>query len=137
MTIPTLTVESVSAALDKIIEANGEDHTYEAENGVCYYSTPEGKPGCIVGQVIALLDPEAFQFLVKIEYETTRSLWRDQRISAGGIDELVNDEHIVNVENVHLLMALADAQQAQDRGETWGQARRRFHEAINGAPWRP
>lgn len=132
MTVPTLTVENVTTALDEIIAEKGPDYVYpKADLGGCFYSTPEGAPACIVGAVIAKLAPTAFQRLVAAEPEYDDGNGAKKRDTMGDVNELEQQNYIHTEEPV-LMHALTRAQTSQDDGETWAQARASFRAALQG-----
>lgn len=63
-----ITKEQTIAALREVVEGR-EDYIYEPQEGeFCTYSNPDGGPSCIVGWVLAKLDPEAFEKIAGLEF---------------------------------------------------------------------
>lgn len=149
----TFTREAVTAAFEAIIAEFGAHHTYPLqmrepyEPGVmgCYYSLPEkdaeGKyvPSCIVGHIVARIEPDVFQTMAALEAETGRSCgaptlllgywynWGDEdgnlpEDSYTFIDEDEGDVTLVN--------ALGKAQSAQDKRRTWGEAFQEYKDYL-------
>ncbi len=117
----TLTVENVKATVEDLIEEFGADHVYEfpnrdpydhTQNGVCVYQV-EGKPSCIVGHVVARLNPEFFQEIIKAG-EGLNSTGSSGLFQAG----LARDEEDTE-------FFVRRLQRYQDGGDTWGEAYRR------------
>jgi len=116
-----LTREAVTAAIEKVVAEKGADYVYDREHGGCTYSeqTPEGVvPSCIVGHVIAKMDPELFQRVAEYESETGGFWWTGVDIRIPGIEQ-----------DSAVKYALREAQDAQDDGDTWGEALEAFHAA--------
>jgi len=141
----TFTRESVTAAFEAIIAEFGADHRYTKQvrpdvsdpTMGCYYSLPEKTeedtyaPACIVGQIVYRLDPDLFQVIGALESETGAScgapsllfgMWNSWSDEDGNMPEdmrvLIDDE----TGDVSLVNALSNAQSAQDRGRSWGEA---------------
>lgn len=64
----TFTREDVLKAARKVVEDVGPDYIYPGpdEGEPCLYAV-NGAPSCLVGHVIALLDPEEFKRLAAVE----------------------------------------------------------------------
>lgn len=54
--------------MQKAIEIKGEDYFYPVDEDACLYAI-DGKPSCIVGYAINILDPDAFANLASVEEE--------------------------------------------------------------------
>lgn len=142
-----LTTAAVAEAIDQLVIERGPDYIYpSAEQNGCFYTFEDGAPGCIVGAVVAKLDPVGFEWLKNSEptYDDGNGLIRRDPVgSALGIfgigDEAAAVEAAVGgfrpphsvdsplaVESEPLLRALRRAQSAQDTGSTWEDARREF-----------
>lgn len=112
-----ITAQTVLDTLRSVVEGR-EDYKYRATNAQCSYSL-NGEPRCIVGHVISILDPEAFEAFAQQEAESGTS-WPIRLSSleyAAGDDTLTltwGDE-----DNINILVA---AQSRQDTGSTWGEA---------------
>lgn len=109
----TITYESALEAIDKAIEKKGEDFRYvipeEApDDFVCRYFDSEGKPSCIVGHVYAAHG------------------YGPDDIREGGTPIAYSNVMNVEYDNSDIPLALRDAQDAQDHGETWAVARAEF-----------
>lgn len=107
-----ITYESALDAMNKAIDAKGEDFRYinpdEApDDFVCRYFDSEGNPSCIVGHVYAAhgYGPGDIQ-----EGATPSSF----------------SNSLVEYDDIYIPQALRDAQYMQDRGTTWGDARADF-----------
>lgn len=69
------TKSAVLKALDEIVEELGGDYIYpEWETGGCTYATVDGEPSCIVGRVIAKIDPDLFE-QVKVAETARGASW--------------------------------------------------------------
>lgn len=148
----TLTRESVAAAFEAIIAEFGADHRYESQSRDssdptmgCYYTLPEKDaegnyaPACIVGHIIARIEPDVFQTIGALEAETARSCgattlllgyWYNWADEDGNLPE---DSHTFIDEDegdMTLLNAIGKAQSRQDRRGTWGEAYAAYLEYI-------
>lgn len=116
----------VIAAARAAVEEKGADYVYpRSEMGdACWYGGLDGKPSCIVGNIINRLDPRAFAAVVDWEVNGGESgrVW--QALAAASV---VGDP-------IELTKAQADALQSaqdyQDEGHEWGLALRRI-EALS------
>ncbi|QUE26091.1 hypothetical protein SEA_STOOR_51 [Microbacterium phage Stoor] len=138
-----LTKEAVAEAIDQLVQERGPDYVYPTEEvGGCYYSFEDGTPACLVGAVVAKLDPAAFQALVEIEApvdDGNGGVWRYKAGTVGtvvahpapGLTGLVGGGRTdLSVTDRDLFLALKDAQGAQDVGRTWGEAREAFVQRL-------
>lgn len=103
------TVEDVENALDAAVKEMGDGYVYErveTDNGclACLYQNPDGTPSCIVGHV-------AYKLGISLDRFTENRTFTQQS------DELLDMFPPVTQ------MALNEAQNKQDEGETWGVAR--------------
>lgn len=121
----SITYEDAARALDEAVKEKGADYLYEPPSGdVCSYSDREGNPSCIVGHVIAKLNPEAFQKIAENEWYT---LYDDEEDTYPIVKE-ANVRHIELTFGVELGFTdkaenlLLLAQDRQDRGIHWGEA---------------
>lgn len=127
----TITDDKIIETLIEIIEEKGPGYVYPDEEkfvpfgGGCRYTTDEGGPSCIVGQLIYRLSPGEFRKLhaYEVAFGTpveVASLW---------------DEVGVRVPGSRRIMGLLrELQKLQDDGEPWGAA---FDWAIaHEAEWR-
>mgnify|MGYP001617712831 CR=1 FL=1 len=134
-----LTTASVAEAIDLLVLERGPDYVYPAEEaGGCYYSFEDGTPACLVGAVVAKLDPAAFQKLVELEAPNDDGNGGIHRMKAGGVraGTANNQENYLFFCYVEVTApprvrkALAEAQKAQDVGRTWAEARNEFVTAL-------
>jgi hypothetical protein len=146
-----ITRAEVAEALDKVVAERGQDYVYpRAENGdQCLYSFEDGRPACIVGAVIALVDPEGFERIVEKEspqpspyYGEEEVLVRREAGSVKAIAAIVGKERgpeygawkpFVTFEDEATVDALLEAQRAQDVNRPWGEARQEFVDAVRAA----
>lgn len=130
MTI-VLTKNAVQEALDKAIAERGADYRYtDTHKDGCYYAewdeaTEVPAPSCVVGFVVDAIDHEAFEALARTEAS-------EGTFSA---PELVEYELGIAFEDGDIQEALSLAQQAQDEGLTWGQAREFAIRYLEGEPY--
>lgn len=134
----TFTTDAVTEALHKIVAEKGADYVYPGARGTCMYSERDGSPSCIVGHVVAVLEPEAFEKIVEIEAAEGEST--DARALLGGWgvdydwetgDYRMKTPALVEYDN-EVSNALELAQRAQDGGLTWGEAQEYFDRYISG-----
>jgi len=137
-----ITARQVIDTLEEIVAQYGEDYTYKPVNfaSECRYSTPEGEPDCIVGQVVYRLVPDAFQKIVAIERENKNYgfgvAWDDfhgsfpQNEAEEDYRSVVYDamEHFDSEANC----ILTHAQRDQDCCEAWGSVLDAAREALKG-----
>lgn len=132
----TITLEQAKKALHEAVEQKGADYVYQSPDSYleeCAYSTTPDQgsaPSCIVGHVIAKLDPETFAKIVETEWSfnegdqdnewgsSTPAHWDVYTRSVGELTgefpDLFADPDTVNL--------MAQAQYYQDVGHTWGEA---------------
>ena len=120
-----ITRENFTAAMRAAVAERGEDFVYPAqgselaeqgwrsEQGTCVYVLPDGSPACLIGLALYKIDPALVEGL---EGEDATALRLLQRLG---------------VEDGRLYWAAQVAQQAQDLGETWGDALKIYELAIN------
>lgn len=135
-----LSTEAVTKALEEAVAEKGEEYVYESPltdyyEGDCFYATPEGAPSCIVGHVFAKLDPEGFQRLFHNEWDGY-----DPDRSDDDEDEDWSSPTSMSVEGAvesleekpeeEATIALWLAQQAQDKGHSWGVAQKVYRTAL-------
>lgn len=121
--------ENVIAALERAVALKGADYVYDAGNastGECAYTTPDGKPSCIVGYVIADLQPEllpVFGAAERWESETNEDSGETEfypadvfaiSSAANYVPEWKPEDGVVSI--------LLTAQTRQDAGQSWGDA---------------
>lgn len=121
-----LTVENVTAALDRAIEKRGADYVYpERELATCYYVI-DGEPSCLVGEVLVDLGVP-IEKLGEPMVNTSRFgvlvIAGDYLSTAGW------DPTLLRVP-LNVRRGLSRAQSEQDMGATWGLARDVFLEEV-------
>lgn len=108
-------IEALSAALEKRgpewIDPNAKSDLYSQ------YSDSNGEPLCLIGEVIHALSPEGFKEMLEYLVEFGASPPSYVAFEDAGI-ELDSETRFI----------LREAQQSQDRGESWGTV---VPEAIN------
>lgn len=124
------TKSAVLEALDEILAETGPDYVYPRAwqaggSGTCVYSD-NGVPSCIIGRVIAKLDPELFEQVKDVE-ESRGSSWsvsgfnRSQeeyeRDRANGWEK---PTPVIEVEDADLIEWMRDIQSQQDQGYRYG-----------------
>lgn len=140
-----LTAETVTTALDELIAERGEDFTYErAEivypsgyvDKVYAYSNSDGTPSCIVGCVLAKVEPEAFQKLHNLEWSSDPGGFT----ATGSVYSIADDYLSAELPELRdaethglspLGLALRAAQSVQDGGAPWSEARNAFLTNLN------
>lgn len=126
----TLTRAAVADALDKLIIERGEDFVYsQDELGNCFYTHEDGEPACLVGALIAKLDPQAFETLKTLEPVQDDGNGMLHRDPFGSVNRLIENGYI-DVESPQLRKALVSLQAHQDTGGTWGTARSVFIDRL-------
>lgn len=145
----THTLEEIRTTLAAAVEAKGRDYIYPRANtsansyneAICVYAevSVDSKyaPSCIVGHLVAALEPEMFQHVAEIE--------NSGYVESFGAGELLSGEYDpeyyadadnvpvlgVETENRHAIdAALSLAQWIQDNGGTWGEALDAFDEYV-------
>lgn len=109
------TAEQVLDVLAKVV-AGKEDFVYRLDqrhpNGVvqCNYAEDDGSPSCIVGHVIAALDPHLFRDLAEEEKD------------GDSLSVMSTSHYFRSHFEDRALEALQAAQRAQDGGSPWGTA---------------
>ena len=110
------TFEDVNRVLHELA-AERPDYVYEKPENPdgtgdsCVYSTPDGQPSCIIGHVIARLDPDEFKTIHNME-------WRKNKGDSCGVVNLAWSDQFTGEQ----VSALNVAQGAQDAGEQWRDA---------------
>jgi hypothetical protein len=118
----TITLEAAIQTVSELIAEKGEEYVYPvSEIGGCYYSDRAGNPACIIGHVVAKLDPVAYQELVRIESVPILHA-PHRRMGAGDVNAIIDADHIVNVDAPRTEVFLDSLQRWQDTGSTWGEA---------------
>lgn len=134
-----LTTAAVAEAIDQLVIERGPDYVYPKGQQIeCFYTFENGEPGCIVGAVVAKLDPAGFEWLKNSEpaYDDGNGLIRRDPVgSVRGIFGVGDEAAAVYgsplaVESEPLLRALSRAQSAQDTGSTWEATRREFTASL-------
>ena len=131
MTHRKLDLEDARSLLLEVVREKGQDYVL---SNVCYYFEPDTKePVCIVGQVLAkagwtadeVMDVEYAVYAegreeAEATYIITREQWADtyssNTVSLRGIPA----ERLKMTEEAKVY--LREAQSAQDRGKSWGEA---------------
>lgn len=121
-----LTKDAVSEALHKAVAEKGEDYVYPRANEGCRYADPYNPevPSCIVGHVVAALDPETFKRIGQREEENEMSFSATYLLDDGPFGLDPEDDSVV--------AALQVAQSLQDLGLPWGYAQEGFDRVIKG-----
>lgn len=141
----TFTPSAVSEALDRIVAEKGEEYVYPGASANCVYSQNRA-PSCIVGHVVAALDPDYFSKVADYEEHTGESFGASELFDAGVPDDIqeyidATDDYYgdyVNwvtpddADDQRVRDALSVAQRAQDGGLTWGEAKGYFHRVMDG-----
>lgn len=130
-----LTIEAAKAGIDKAVAERGEDYVYTDIFDQCAYVSTEwdedgldeGDAKCIVGCVF-----KSAGFDLTPLGETTDESEHGYLNSARP-DYLADEAGWLEAEDRALIVALRDAQIAQDSGFTWGLARTRFYESLAAA----
>lgn len=128
-----LTKEKVQEILQEIVDKVGETYVYEqptykgydeytddpvdVKAEECYYSTPDGAPGCLVGQLLAREFPEYYKEIHHNEWDETKENGTVPKAEPvyclPGISLKFTDD---------ALAYLAHVQNKQDTGTPWGAA---------------
>lgn len=146
------TRDAVSEALHAAVAAKGENYVYpKDEYDGCVYSARDGGkiyPACIVGHVVAALDPELFQNWAEYEVESNESF----TVSEGAARDYpyeykqYEDEHgywvcdgdpqrvrkALDVDDNVTIDALASAQAIQDSSLPWKLSQEAFDRILAG-----
>ena len=124
------TNEEVSAAVERAVALKGEDYVYKrvAQGGgysagpSCVYDNGDGTPSCIVGHVIADLEPDLFAKLGEWEHDK-------QRGSEGTAARTLFRTFPSRFTSAQIA-ALGAAQAHQDSTLPWGAARDHFKDTL-------
>lgn len=110
--------EAVTKTIHEIVAEHGEDYVYRPPEGTgqCVYSVG-GSPSCLVGHVIARLDPESFAAI---------SIGRLNRISVYSLLDQFRGFQVSDRAGI----ALDAAQTEQDLGFEWGDALAAFDQVM-------
>ena len=121
-----ITRENFTAAMRAAVAERGEDWVYPAEGGelaeqgwrseeggACVYVLPDGSPACLIGLALYKIDPALVEGLEGEDVTALRLLQR------------------LGVDDGRLYMAAHVAQEAQDLGDTWGNALKIYERAKN------
>jgi hypothetical protein len=144
----TFTTNAVTQVLESLVEEKGRDYVYPpaAESIACYYSEEDGAPSCIVGHVIAKLEPELFHALyVRERKAQLGSASADEvlkyPVEFGRAEDDFDDMTSIydnpplddsNPKHNRLARALSVAQSIQDGGRTWGAALEGYRRVLAG-----
>lgn len=134
------TFDDVKRVLHEVV-AERPEYVYERPEGAdeCTYTDKDGKPSCLVGQVISRLDPEE---LARIHYDEW-GMWTtwEYDVEVGEIErEEYRPVYIVAVDELEWarqfdpqqIRALSFVQAAQDASKPWGQAEERMLRFLEG-----
>lgn len=114
-----LTLEETKAKLEALVEKLGPDTVYEIPDGstTCVYSTAEGAPSCLVGQLIHEVSPEILEEIHSEEWEDGVNILEMDvdtlALRYPRVDALFDADAKVYLNTVQYL---------QDKGVTWGEA---------------
>lgn len=117
------TKSDVLTAMAKAVEIRGKDYIYQSPivSGQCVYTTPEGAPSCIVGQVAFLLSDVVFEDFKKVDdwqLDDEIGWYADEDgLTGGGMADIVVDKWFTP----QAVRELAYAQGRQDAGASWGE----------------
>lgn len=114
----TYTNAEILTVASEIVAEYGADYLYPGANG-CTYTNEDDTPSCLVGHIVARLDPEAFERVIR--EETARGATNEDRCSQTWSATAMNRRADTNFTDAQL-MALCDAQERQDCGDSWGYA---------------
>ena len=108
-------LEGVMKTLREVV-AGKEDFVYTTEHEECIYAEDDGSPSCVVGHVIARLDPE---LLAKVA--------EGERFELESGEIAYNSDTVSGLFNAYGLpkgsgVVLRAAQKMQDAGVSWGEA---------------
>lgn len=114
MTTTTITRENFTQAMEQAVAERGRDYLYpedDKQGSVCQYKTKNGKPSCIIGAALHILNPDFVPA-------------RGSSLPASAVlTEL-------GVDDDRLLHAAQTAQSEQDQDMTWGFALDKFKEDL-------
>lgn len=133
----TITPERFAEALDKAVAERGADHIYEptyttAETGSispCVYVDNEGTPSCLIGCALANLGVDLVEHIHQASRNTLRASIVLNQLAAAGVIAFEGDRRVVE----GVLVAADRAQEAQDHGHEWGDARSQFRQRVRDA----
>jgi len=120
MAMKDLTPAGLVEIIDEIVDEKGADYVYaapEEARGLCVYTAPDGTPSCIVGRVIARVEPELLEHINSKEWgeRDDGSLLPNEMT----VFNLAGDG-ILNFNDRNLLWMLSEAQHMQDGGKSYG-----------------
>lgn len=142
-----LKTDAVTEALEAAVAAKGEDYHYRgyvradqgaALPGSCSYANEDGSPSCIVGHVVAALDPRLFAEMVEAEkvegFPVTELKSGVDIVQYDEYDEVERQVFIepVKSDGPELFEALRVAQVLQDNGHSWGEALEAYRRTLAG-----
>lgn len=124
------TLEETKELLDEIVAEVGADYTYEyptyiGEYGTevsavgCVYTTPEGKPSCIVGALLGKVSPEDLKRLHDYEWrgydpdEISATYLMNPNVTGVYLGDYFEEEAFPMINSVQI---------RQDLGNPWGVA---------------
>lgn len=124
--------DAVTEALRAAIAEKGEEYVYPAWQEGCSYSTREGQPSCIVGWVVAALDPEVFKKVHEYEVDSGESTCVANLEK--GTESSYEAEYYFGLEfeDSTLTEALQAAQDVQDTGGPWRVAQVAYDRVLAG-----
>lgn len=120
----TLKKDAVTEVLEKVVAEKGAEYVYPYFETQCFYADPADTtaPSCIVGHVVAALDPHAFQEIAAHEVDSGESM---------SVAQLSGDSY-VGFEDQRLADALQAAQSVQDGGSPWAEAMEAYRRVLAG-----
>lgn len=142
MSIDTLTDDDRKFidAMHEAVAERGEDWVYplperdpDARNGIvadgwhvpnsttCVYMTDEGDPACLIGLALYKINPDLVP-----NYDASSS---GDDMDAWSVLVCIGEEGSLNLSG-RIVSAANTAQRAQDDGAPWGEAIRKFDEAV-------
>lgn len=124
----THTYRQVSNVLNEVVEEYGTNHISN-----CFYRDDEtGEPVCLVGHVLAALEPKRFKQLFALTKDVpTGQIAAIQYNNGDTIDNLMADGRLPKTAfSPSVLTALAALQERQDGGDYWGTALDAFNQTY-------
>jgi hypothetical protein len=109
-----VTVEEVAQVLDAAVRDKGEDFVYVAQGATCQYLHGT-QPGCLVGHVLLSLG----------------AIPGELALQEGCPADVLNYGRLGLSIPLNVIDALQTAQNEQDEGRTWGQARKAFSDHLS------
>jgi hypothetical protein len=114
------TAQQALKVMEEVVNEFGDDYVYgdeqKNEYGDCVYANEDGTPSCLVGHVIARLDPDAFDNVV----------YKEQELGSTPAHNLTNEGYVqLGFWDENTAYIMMEAQGAQDTGSTWGEAYQR------------